>query len=113
MCELQIPNYEVSIYRFDVCFLFRAGRLEQVALRAQAATIATYDGVGRLLRARYGEPLPERSLLCRPNPPVTLCSTDWLVEGGLDVTLLFVSTLDQQALSIVYKTGLRDTVDRL
>ncbi|MGD9868776.1 MAG: hypothetical protein AB7U38_12325 [Hyphomicrobiales bacterium] len=112
-CELQIPNYDVSIYLFDVCFLFREGRLEQVDLRAQAATIATYEGAARLLRARYGESLSQQSSLCRPRPPVTLCSTQWLVEGGVDITLLFVGTLAQQAVSIVYKTGLRDTVDRL
>lgn len=115
-CELAIESFEISANRFKVCFYFRDGRLTQVMLNSDGGSMARFETMLDLLRAKYGPELGATSPRCKPDRFMTLCEADWLLKSGTNVSLLYlkVGTSDTDpVLNINYQTRMAAEASKL
>jgi hypothetical protein len=114
VCELQIQDYEVASRTFDVCFYMTGGRLVQVMLTADDPSQALFSTLADLLRARYGRELSPNSQPCRVDRLSTSCRLDWLLDSGVNVSVVFMEIGGPPGiLNINYQTRIRDESERL
>ena len=114
VCGLELPDYEVGSDHFRVCFFMKDGRLAQVTMTSTEPSIPAYDALSVMLRARYGNELSASSQPCARGRGLTVCTMEWLLDTGVNVSLLYSDVNGRlQILNVVYQTRLRDARDRL
>lgn len=114
-CELAIHDYDVSSYKYEVCFYFLNGKLTQVTLTGAKPTQPQFEDLVSLLRVKYGPEIQTGQPLCKAGS-MTMCNADWAVKSGANINVVFITfgpADDQAVLNINYQTRIAKGASKL
>jgi hypothetical protein len=118
-CELVIENYAVNGGDYEVCFLFRHGKLTQVTLASETATQAQFMRVAGLLTSEYGPAISRYRPRCTTTTDpfvIASCDADWMPESGVNISVTYSrigNTRPNKLLNINYQARTASEVKKL